>query len=511
MVKPRAQDPSRCVECRVEGACSSRECHDDHIREECGLFGVFDHPEAPTLTYLGLYALQHRGQEGAGIVASDEGRLTAHRGLGLVADVFKQHKLARVRGAKAIGHVRYSTFGTSVLKNVQPLVVDYSRGSMAVCHNGNLVNAANLREDLENEGAIFQSTTDSEVIIHLVARGSRQRFADRVIEALKHVVGAYCILATDGEVIVAARDPFGFRPLWLGRLGGSYVLASETCALDIVNAEWVRELRPGEVVVVSDEGLESLMPFKPVVPKQCIFEFVYLARPDSNLFGRSVDTVRKQLGRNLAKDAPADADFVMAVPDSSNPAAMGYAHACGLPFDMGFIRNHYVGRTFIEPDQRIRDFGVKIKLNPTRSVIEGKRIVMIDDSIVRGTTSKKIIKMLRRCGAKEIHFRISSPPIVNSCYYGIDTPNQDRLIAANMSVEAIREYLDVDSLVYQSIEGLVDATGCNPEEFCLACFNNKYPTQIPADFGSGKVWLRHIDTSTELDAYERIPITSPLL
>jgi len=476
--------------------------HGDHLNEECGLFAVYGHQEAPKFTYLGLYALQHRGQEGAGIVASDEGNLTAHRGVGLVADVFKPYRLAKVNGSKAIGHVRYSTFGTSILRNVQPLVVDYSRGSMALAHNGNLVNAHVLREQLENDGAIFQSTTDSEVVIQLIARAKKERFVDCVIDALKHVIGAYCILAIDGDDIVAARDPFGFRPLWLGRKDGAHVVASESCGLDIIDAEWVREINPGEVILISDGGIESFYPFEPAVPKQCIFEFVYLARPDSYIFGRCVDAVRKQLGANLARLAPVDADLVMAVPDSSNPASLGYSYESGIRFDMGFIRNHYVGRTFIEPDQRIRDFGVKIKLNPTRSVIEGKRVVLIDDSIVRGTTSKKIITTLRRFGAKEVHFRVSSPPIVNSCFYGIDTPNREKLIAFRMSVKEIAAYLEVDSLVYQTIEGLVSATGCNPDHFCLACFSNKYPTPVPQDFLSPKVVRRHVDTST--DQYETL-------
>ena len=480
--------------------------HGDHLKEECGLFAVYGHPEAPKLTYLGLYALQHRGQEGAGIVASDDGGLTAHRGVGLVADVFKPHRLARVNGSKAIGHVRYSTFGTSTLKNVQPLVADYARGSMAVAHNGNLVNAHVLREQLEEQGAIFQSSTDSEVIVQLIARARKERFVDCVIEALKQVLGAYCILAIDGDVIVAARDPFGFRPLWLGCKDNAHILASESCALDIIDAEWVREINPGEVIVISDDGIESLYPFEPAVPKQCIFEFVYLARPDSYIFGKCVDAVRKQLGANLARLAPVDADLIMAVPDSSNPASLGYAHESGIRFDMGFIRNHYVGRTFIEPDQRIRDFGVKIKLNPTRSVIEGKRVVLIDDSIVRGTTSKKIITTLRRFGAKEVHFRVSSPPIVNSCYYGIDTPNREKLIAYRMSVKEIADYLEADSLVYQTLDGLVSATGCDPDQFCLACFTNNYPTPIPGDFVTPKVVRRHVDTST--DQYDLLKATA---
>jgi amidophosphoribosyltransferase len=471
---------------------------DEAPRHECGVFGVYGNPEATTLTYLGLYALQHRGQEGAGIVSFDGETLRAHRGVGLVADVFKPHRLAGLAGDIAIGHVRYSTFGTSELKNVQPLVADYSRGSMAVCHNGNLVNAARLREQLEDEGAIFHSTTDTGVIIHLIARSQKERFADSVIDALKQVIGAYSILATNGEELVAVRDPFGFRPLWLGRLGGAHILASETCALDIIDAEWVREIEPGEVVIITPAGVESVKPFPPAKTRSCIFEFVYVARPDSELFGKSVDEVRKQLGRNLAKIHPVEADIVMAVPDSSNQAALGYSHESGIPFDMGFIRNHYVGRTFIEPDQRIRDFGVKIKLNPARSAIEGKRIVLVDDSIVRGTTARKIIKLLWKCGVKEVHFRISCPPIINSCHYGIDTPRQEKLIAAKMSVEEMRDYIGVTTLAFNSIPSMVAATGLSEESFCLACFNNDYPTPTPKDYESTRKPRRHVDRSAEM-------------
>jgi len=474
-----------------------RDRSDDHLQDECGVFGVFGHEEAANLTDLGLHALQHRGQEGAGIVSSDEGQLNIHRGMGLVADIFKPHKLARLRGDLAIGHVRYSTFGSGELKNVQPLPVDYARGSMALGHNGNLVNANKLREQLEENGAIFQSTTDSEVIVQLIAHSKEERFVECCIEAFHQVIGAYSVLATNGDVIVAARDPLGLRPLWLGRLGDAYVVASETCALDIINADWEREIEPGEVVCISRSGIESIKPFEPVIPRSCIFEYVYVARPDSVIFGRSVDEVRKDLGRNLAKVAPVDADIVMPVPDSSNPAALGYAHESGIQFDMGFIRNHYVGRTFIEPDQHIRDFGVRLKLNPARSAIEGKRIVLIDDSIVRGTTGRKIIKMLRRSGAKEIHFRISCPPIINSCHYGIDTPERDKLISSNMGIEEMTEYLGVDSLAFQTLDGLVAATGLQKEQFCLACFNSDYPTATPKDFDSGKVRRRVVDTSTE--------------
>jgi amidophosphoribosyltransferase len=477
-----------------------REHSDDHVRDECGVFGVFGHEESAALTYLGLRALQHRGQEGAGIVCSDEGQLHMHRGTGLVEEVMRPHKLARLQGDLAIGHVRYSTFGTSELKNVQPLAVDYKRGSMALGHNGNLVNAKFLRERLEENGSIFQSTTDSEVIIQLIAHSKEERFRDCCIEALKQVIGAYTVLATNGDYIVAARDPLGMRPLWLGRLGDAYIVSSETCGLDIINADWLREVEPGEVVCISRDGLESVKPLAKLTPRSCIFEFVYVARPDSHIFGVSVDVVRKQLGRNLAKVRPVDADVVMAVPDSSNPAALGYSHESGIPFDMGFIRNHYVGRTFIEPDQTIRDFGVRVKLNPARSAIEGKRIVLIDDSIVRGTTAMKIITMLRKCGAKEIHFRISCPRIISSCHYGIDTPDSDQLIAHQMTNEEMETHFGVDTLAYQSIEGLVGATGIPHSDFCLACFNQEYPTLLPRDFDSGKTHRRVIDRSA--DSYD---------
>ncbi|MBX7255771.1 MAG: amidophosphoribosyltransferase [Candidatus Hydrogenedentes bacterium] len=470
----------------------------DRLREECGVFGVFGHPDAATLTYLGLYALQHRGQEGAGIVVSDGGQLRGHRGVGLVADVFKPHRLRPLQGDIAIGHVRYSTFGTSVLKNVQPLMRDYKGGSIALAHNGNLTNAAQLREELENEGRIFQSSTDTEVVIHLVAKSQETQFVDSIVDALNRVVGAYCILATNGEDIVAVRDPHGFRPLWIGRLGDATVFASESCALDIIDAEPVREVEPGEVIVINREGMRSFKPFAKAPLRPCIFEFVYVARPDSVVFGRSVDEVRKQLGRNLAKNDKVEADLVMAVPDSSNQVALGYSHESGIPFDMGFIRNHYVGRTFIEPDQQIRDFGVKIKLNPSRTAVEGKRIVLVDDSIVRGTTSRKIVKMLRRSGVKEIHFRISCPPIVNSCYYGIDTPQREKLIGANMGVDEMRDYLGVDSLKFQTIEDLVSAAGYTMDQFCLACFNNNYPTKTPQEFDPARKNRHHVDMSLDL-------------
>lgn len=478
---------------------------DDVLHDECGVFGIYGHAEAPRLIYLGLYALQHRGQEGAGMVCSDtEGVTTTHRGTGLVHDVFKPHKLARVKGRMGIGHVRYSTFGSNNLKNVQPIVVDYYRGTMAVAHNGNLVNAHTLREELEAQGAIFQSTTDSEVFVHLISRSKAPTFTETVIEAMKQVEGAYSILVMNGEEIIAARDPLGFRPLWLGEIEDhsveparkGWVVASESCAFDIIDGVALRELEPGEVLTINRDGVHSQRPFPPAVPKQCIFEYVYVARPDSVQFGQPVDTVRKNLGRALARVAPVDADLVMAVPDSSNPAALGYSHESRIPFDMGFIRNHYVGRTFIEPEQRIRDFGVKIKLNPARSVVEGKRIVLVDDSIVRGTTAKKIISALRLAGAREIHFRVASPPIIGSCFYGIDTPVPEKLIAHNMSVEKIRQYLGVDTLAYLPIEALLQASGGNPDHFCCACFTGNYPTPKPDAYKTRNSYRRHVDYST---------------
>jgi amidophosphoribosyltransferase len=471
---------------------------EDHIHDECGVFGIFGSPEAAKHIYLGLYALQHRGQEGGGIVCSQDGALSAHRGLGLVVDIFKPHKLARVLGTHGIGHVRYSTTGDSNLKNVQPLAVDYAKGSMAIAHNGNLVNAEALREELEEGGAIFQSTTDSEVVIHMVSRSDKENFTESIIDALKRVIGAYSLVAMNGEELVVARDPHGFRPLWLGKLGDAFVVTSETCGLDIIDADWIREVEPGEVITINKDGYQCQRPFETTIPKQCIFEFIYVSRPDSDIFGESVDEVRKGFGRQLAKIMPVEADVVMAVPDSSNPAALGYSHESGIPFDMGFIRNHYVGRTFIEPDQGIRDFGVKIKLNPSRSAVYNKRIVLVDDSIVRGTTALKIIKMLKQCGAKEVHFRVASPPIINSCFYGIDTPNKGKLIAHSMSVEQIRDFLGVDSLAYITIEAMLDTADIHPDHYCLACFDNNYPTPTPDQFERRSQTPRHVDHTTEV-------------
>jgi len=448
----------------------------DGFHEECGVVGIFGHPEAANLVYLGLCALQHRGQESAGIVSSDGQVLVSHRGVGLVADIFREDIVRRLKGHAAIGHNRYSTTGSSHLKNAQPLVVEYGRGGLAVAHNGNLVNATELRAQLEERGSIFQSTVDTEVIIHLIAGSQGERLEDRVVEALGRVRGAYSLVFLSPDKLIAARDPYGFRPLVLGRVKGAWVLASETCALDLMDATYEREVAPGEVVVLSHDGLESYQPFSPVAhTASCIFEYIYFARPDSTVFGRSVYAARKQLGHQLAREAPVPADIVVPVPDSGVPAAIGYAEESRIPFEMGLIRNHYVGRTFIEPRDAIRHFGVKVKLNAQRHVLAGKRVVVVDDSIVRGTTSRKIVKMIRDSGASEVHMRISSPPTTSPCYYGIDTPTRAELIASSHDVEEIRQYITADSLAYLSEEGMYAFLGGKQPGFCDACFTGRYP------------------------------------
>jgi amidophosphoribosyltransferase len=455
----------------------------DKLHEECGVFGIFGHPEAANLTYLGLYALQHRGQESCGIVASDGTRLHSHLGMGLVADVFKRDDIFdNLPGSASIGHVRYSTAGGEGIKNCQPIMVDYSRGSIAVAHNGNLVNAQELRNKLENSGSIFSTTADTETIIHLIARAQSDSLVDRVCEALHHVKGAYSLAFLTETRMIAVRDPNGFRPLSLGKLDGAFVVASESCAFDLIEAEFIRELEPGEMIVVDKNGMKSFFPFKETKNTPCIFEYVYFARPDSRLFNRMVYTVRKEFGRQLAREYPVDADIVIAVPDSGVPAAMGYAEEAGLPLELGLIRNHYVGRTFIEPQQSIRHFGVKLKLNPVRDIIEGKRVIVVDDSIVRGTTSRKIVKMIRNAGAKEIHVRISSPPTSFPCFYGIDTPSRKELISASHSIEEINRYITADSLGYISRDGLlasVQQFGEGEISFCDACFSGEYPVKFP--------------------------------
>jgi amidophosphoribosyltransferase len=454
----------------------------DKLHEECGVFGVFGHPEAANLAYLGLYALQHRGQEGAGICSSDGKHLYIEKAMGLVADIFSEKRLKKLPGYLAIGHNRYSTAGSSILKNVQPIVANFSLGALALAHNGNLVNANDLRKTLEADGAIFQSTSDSEVVVHLIAHSRGESFHERVIQALKEVHGAFSLLILREKELIAARDPYGVRPLCLGQVDGAYVVASETCALDLISAKYIRDIEPGEVVIINENGITSHKALTSPRRAFCIFEFIYFARPDSNIFGgQNVNMIRKEFGRQLARESGVDADLVIPVPDSGVPAALGYAEESGIPFEFGLIRNHYVGRTFIEPKQSIRHFGVKIKLNPVRKLIEGKRVVVIDDSIVRGTTSKKIVKMLRENGgAKEVHLRISSPPTIMPCFYGIDTPTRQELIASSHDVDETRKYITADTLAYLDIEGMLRIVP-DSENYCTACFDNNYPISFPGE------------------------------
>jgi amidophosphoribosyltransferase len=445
----------------------------------CGVFGIFGHEEASNLAYLGLHALQHRGQESAGIISADSGTLKSWRQMGLVADIFTAPVLEKLTGRAAIGHVRYSTAGVSHLKNAQPLMVTYGGGQLGIAHNGNLVNADPLRQELEQSGAIFQSDSDTECIIHFIARSKEPTFDKKVVEALSKVVGAYSLLFLNESQLVGIRDPNGFRPMVLGKLKGAYVLASETTALDLIEAELIREIEPGEMVVIDEGGLRSSFPFPATRPGRCVFEQVYFAKPDSSLFGLSVYETRKALGRQLAAEQPAEADLVIAVPDSGVPAAIGYSQRSGIPYDVGLIRSHYVGRTFIEPRESIRHFGVKLKLSAVRSVLKGKRVVVVDDSIVRGTTSRKIVKMLKAAGATEVHLRISSPPTKWPCYYGIDTPSRKELIASSHTDVEIARYVTADSLGYLSLAGLGEAVGDREgKTFCMACFSGKYLTPL---------------------------------
>jgi amidophosphoribosyltransferase len=449
---------------------------DDKFHDECGVFGVFGHTESANITYLGLHALQHRGQESAGIVTTDGDRLYAHRAMGLVQDSFTQDQLARLPGRAAIGHVRYSTAGSSHIKNAQPIAVDYARGSLAVCHNGNLTNADELRAQLEARGSIFQSDSDTEVFVHLVAASKEIAVEDRIADALTKVKGAYSLLFMTEDALIGIRDPMGIRPLCLGLLPGqkdAHVMASEPCAFDLIGAEHVRDVEPGEMVVVDSSGIRSIRSMPRVPSRMCVFEFVYFARPDSKLGGKSVYDVRKAFGRTLAREYPIEADVVVPVPDSGVPAAIGYASALSVPFEMGLIRSHYVGRTFIEPQQSIRHFGVRLKLNPVEPVLRGKRVVIIDDSIVRGTTSRKIVKMVRDAGAREVHLRISSPPTQWPCYYGIDTPTRRELIASSHTVDEIARYVTADTVGYLSLEGMLGALG-GQDSFCHACFSGQY-------------------------------------
>jgi amidophosphoribosyltransferase len=451
---------------------------DDHFHDHCGVFGIFGHPEAAKLTYLGLYALQHRGQESAGIASSDGSGLHFYKSLGLVQEIFTPEVLSGLPGSVAIGHTRYSTAGDNVLVNAQPVVIDCNKGKIALGHNGNLTNALEVRRRLEHRGSIFQTTSDTEVIVHLIARSSARNLSGAIADALNQVEGAYSLLLLTRDEMYAIRDPRGFRPLALGRLDGVWAVASETCAFDLIDAEYVREVEPGEMVRISRAGIESIRFAPEKQNQQCIFEHVYFARPDSVVFGRPVNQSREELGRLLAREHPVEADIVTPVPDSGVPAAVGYAEQSGIPFRMALIRNHYVGRTFIEPEQAIRDFGVKLKLNPVRRMIEGRRVILVDDSIVRGTTSRKIVRLVRDAGATEVHMRISCPPTISPCYYGVDTPRRDELIAARQSVEEIREFLGADSLGYLSLDSLRAAVEDTQGKFCTSCYTGSYPTEL---------------------------------
>jgi len=446
-------------------------------KEACGVFGIYGHPQAAELTYLGLYALQHRGQESAGIVVSDRRKLQAYRGMGLVADVFTPEAIGGLSGDIAIGHIRYSTMGASTIKNAQPFQVEYSRGELAIGHNGNLVNARSLRDELEASGSIFQSTMDTEIIIHLLAKSTQPTFEEALVSTLKKIKGAYSLTLLRENQLIAVRDPHGWRPLCLGKLDDSFVVASETCALDLIQAEYIRDVEPGEVLFIDKDGPHSLKPLPQTSHAFCIFEYIYFARPDSNIFGGNVYAARKALGARLAEEYPVDADLVVPVPDSGNFAALGFAKSSSIPFEPAIIRNHYIGRTFIQPSQAVRDLGVKVKLNPVRELIKGKRIAIIEDSIVRGTTSKARLRALREAGAKELHMRVSCPPLISPCYYGIDFPTKEELIATRLSVEEIRKSLGLDSLAYLSLEGMLASMPLPQEEFCTACFTEEYPIQ----------------------------------
>lgn len=456
----------------------------DRLREECGVFGIFGHPDAAAITALGLHALQHRGQEAAGIVTYDGSRFHSERRLGLVGDTFSRREVIdRLPGNAAVGHVRYSTTGETVLRNVQPLFAELNAGGFAIGHNGNLTNGLTLRRELVRDGAMMQSTTDTEVILHLVARSSRNHFVDRFVDGIQQLQGAYAFVGLTNKKLIGARDPLGIRPLVLGRLDGCPILASETCALDIIGATYVRDIENGEVVVFDESGMQSIKPFPEMKPRPCVFEYIYFARPDSIVGGRPVYDVRKEMGAQLAREAPADVDVIVPVPDSGVPAAIGFAQQAGLPFEMGIIRNHYVGRTFIQPTQAIRESGVRMKHSANRAVVKGKRIVLVDDSIVRGTTSRKIVQMMRDAGATEVHFRIASPPIKYPDYYGIDTPEREKLLAATHSLEEMRKFIGADSLAFLSVDGIYRAMGENGRDpahpqYTDHCFTGDYPTGL---------------------------------
>ena len=455
---------------------------DEGPKESCGVFGIYGHEDAAKLTYFGLYALQHRGQESAGIVASTGKMVYEHRHMGLVTEIFNQDVLNSLRGHIASGHVRYSTTGSSILKNVQPFIVTHGGKTLAIAHNGNLTNSRKLRTELEGKGSIFQTSMDSEIIVHLIARSIHQGLEQAVVDMVTAIQGAFsCILMTEDKLI-AFRDPNGWRPLCLGMLNDAFVVSSETCALDLIDAKYVRDIEPGEILIIDEHGLKSIKPFAERRKTFCIFEFIYFARPDSNIFGKNVYSVRKQLGANLAREYPLDVDFAMPFPDSGNYAAIGFCRSSGIPLEMGVIRNHYVGRTFIEPTQSMRDFGVKVKLNPVRGLLDGKRVVIIEDSIIRGTTCRMRTKTIRQAGATEVHMAVSCPPHRYPCYYGIDFSTKGELIAYQHTVEEIQRYIGVDSLCYLSMEGMLDATGIPRDHFCLACFDGNYPIKPEGEF-----------------------------
>lgn len=455
----------------------------DKPKEYCGVFGIYNHPEAAEMTYLSLYTLQHRGQEGAGIVSTDGEKMYRHVGRGLVHDVFASpDTITSLKGHTAIGHNRYSTTGSNDDANVQPIMVNCRDGHLALGHNGNLVNTRSLRSELENIGALFQTTTDSEIIVHLTSRSQEETLIDRIKDALRQVRGAYSLLIMTRDQLIAARDPSGIRPLALGQLGESFVVASETCAMDLIGAEYIRDVQPGEMLIFNKDGKRSESLGQPAKPAHCIFELIYFSRPDSRIFGEYVDKTRRKFGKTLAKEFPLDADIVISVPDSSNTAALGYSHRTGIKFELGLIRNHYVGRTFIQPQQKIRDFNVRVKFNPVGGVLNGRRVVVVEDSIVRGTTLKILTDIIRRAGAKEVHVLVSSPPIRFPCYYGMDFPTKKELIANEKTVEEIREHIGVDSLGYISLEGLLNSVPEGGKGYCHACFSGKYPIPIDQAF-----------------------------
>ena len=451
----------------------------DELKEECGIFGIFGHPGAASLTSLGLYALQHRGQEAAGIAVGDGTKMRVVRGMGQVADAFKEETINGLGGHLAIGHTRYSTAGDSTIENAQPFLIDCAHGQIAVGHNGNFVNARELRDELVRAGSIFQTTSDTEVVLHLYARSKAPSVEEALVESILQVSGAFSMVMLTKNRLIAARDPHGFRPLALGRLGDAWIVSSETCALDLIGATYEREVEPGELVIISDGGLRSIKPYPPAPLAHCVFEHVYFARPDSYVFGQSVNEVRTSFGRNLAAESSIAADVVVPIPDSGVCAAIGFSEASGVPLRFGLIRNHYVGRTFIQPQQSIRDFGVKVKLNPVRSILEGRRVVLVDDSIVRGTTSRKIVRLVRAAGAREVHVRISCPPTISPCFYGVDTPSRKDLIGATHTIPEIREFLEADSLAYLSLQGLRDAVGATRNNYCTSCYTGVYPVSFP--------------------------------